>query len=210
MVQTWAGVPDHLVSASALLWIPGERVWKGSPDPLPDLDDQLEQILQANFASGAALFHRALYERAGGFRAGFGIGEDWDLWIRMVRMGGVVVRTNHPTFCYRLTTGSITGGGRHYEGAESVLGAAMREATTDEERGWVSTGIRRQPALQRRARSGIALVDAFDAARAGRRAEARRQAGRALSGTRRVVLLGLAVLVWPEAAVRARDRFSRQ
>ena len=210
MVDTWAGDPDHMVSTTALFWIPGERVWKGSPDPVPAPADQLQQILQANFASGSALFHRALYERAGGFRPDFAVGEDWDLWIRMVRAGGIVVRTNHPTFCYRLTAGSLTSGGRQYVGAELVLEAAVREANSDEERLWARAGLGGQGAVQRRARAGIALVDAFDAARAGRRSEARRHARLALAGARRVAFLGLVVLIWPEGAVRARDRFSRR
>ncbi len=206
MVRTWAGRPEHLVSAFALWWVPGARVWTGSPEPLPAAGDQLRLLLRANFASGSALFARSLYERAGGFRGGFEVGEDWDLWIRMVRSGARVVRTDHPTFCYRLSRRSLTAGGRRYEGAERVLEAAVAEAASDQERRWAEEGLRLQGGVRRRARASMALVDAYEAARAGRRREARRMALRALWGPAPVASRALGVLVAPRTTVALRDR----
>jgi hypothetical protein len=85
----------------------------------------------------------------------------------------------------------------------------VREAASEDETCWARGGLRRQPALQRRIKAGSSLIDAYDAARSGLKVEARQKARQALSGDRKVALRGLAVLVWPDAAVRVRDRLNR-
>jgi hypothetical protein len=60
--------------------------------------------------------------------------------------------------------------------------------------------------VQRRARAGMALVDAYDAARAGDTSGARRTALQTLHGSLPVVVRGAAVMIWPRGAVRSRDR----
>lgn len=205
LVRTWAGNPDHLTCAFALWWVPETSIRRGSPEPLPPPPEQLRRMLQSNFASGSSLFARTLYQKAGGFRGEFGIGEDWDLWIRMLRAGGVVVRADHPTFCYRLATTSITSGARKLEGVEAVLSAAVREAATDEERSWAIAGLHAQSEVKRRVRASLALSDAYDAARTGARGQARRRALHALRGPRSVSLRALALLAAPMTTARARD-----
>jgi hypothetical protein len=156
--------------------------------------------------SGSTLFSRTRYDKAGGFRPGYTIGEDWDLWIRMVRTGATVVRTDHATFLYRQSPTSLTQGGRVYVGAEKVLHAAIEEAGNEDQRQWARRGLAKQAAVQRRAVASMALVDAYDAARAGNTARARAEAWRTRHGPRRVALRGMAVLVWPHGAVTVRDR----
>jgi glycosyltransferase involved in cell wall biosynthesis len=210
LIRTRADMPQAIVCALGMRWMPGKTIWRAQPAPLPAPADQRKGILLGNFGCGSALFGRELYQRAGGFRSGFEIGEDWDLWIRMIRAGGIIVRPDHPTFCYRLTTGSLTGGGRAYKGSELVLQVALNEATSAEEREWAAEGLGRQSAVQRKARAGMALIDAYDAARSGSPAVARQKARQAISGAPGVAIRSLAVLAWPTAAVSVRDRLSRK
>jgi len=206
LIQTRAGVPDTLVFALGMRWIPGTALWNVDPGPLPPPARQLQSILWENFGCGIALFDRGLYDRVGGFRSGFRIGEDWDLWIRMVRAGALVKRSSHPTFLYRMSSSSATGGGRSFGGAEAVLIAAEREATTEEEVRWARDGLRHQPRLQRRSRASGSLDDAYAAARHGDGWTARKLGLRCLPGTPRVAARGLALAAAPSLVVRLRDR----
>jgi len=210
LIRTRNGMPDAIACALGMRWIPGSDMWRGRPAPLPLPAHQLEGILLDNFGCGAALFPKKLYEQAGGFRGGFPIGYDWDLWIRMIRAGGAIVRPSHTTFLYRMSSSSLTQGARDFTGAEAVLVAAEREARSEEEIRWARAGLARQPTTKRRIRAANALVDAYEAARSGSTAEAREKARQSLSGTRSVATRGLAVMVWPQAAVAVRDRLNRR
>jgi glycosyltransferase involved in cell wall biosynthesis len=95
-------LPDHLavleeqhrrhggiVLARAYRWNPGRRVAHRpvpSPRSVPSRNRQATAILDRNFAPCIALFARDSYDRAGGFRP-LRLDEDWDLWMRMVRLG---------------------------------------------------------------------------------------------------------------------------
>ncbi len=206
LIRTRAGLSNTIVAALGMRWVPGNAILRVRPAPLPQPSRQLERILHENFGCGSAIFERDLYQRAGGFRAGFTIGEDWDLWIRMIRAGGTIVRPSHPTFLYRMSPTSLTQGARVFTGAEAVLVAAKREAASEAEARWARDGLRRQSIAQRRSRANSSLIEAYDAARHGDTRAARRHAIQSLSGPIPVAARGLAMAAAPGLGVRLRDR----
>jgi hypothetical protein len=140
------------------------------------------------------MFSRQLYVRAGGFRPPMRVGEDWDLWIRMVRSGAVLVVTDHPTVRYRMKP--------ERDGAFGdrmlVLELARSEATSDGEARAVRSAMR---ALR-------AEGELFEAYRVAKRSpwSARWHGVRSLSGHRRVALRGAAMALAPRQAAARRER----
>lgn len=212
-------LPDHLetmaaactrtpglVTAWELAWMPGHGI---DSDPrrtrrarLPDdPEDQLTALLQRNYVN-FGFFPRELYERAGGFRD-FLVGEDWDLWIRMLRAGGRIVRVSHPTALHRVRPGSLSvDPDRTVEHGIAVLTTAVAESRTPEERTAAERGLR---ALKARKRYYDVLALAGD----GHLWRARLGAIRAPRGGGRRITLGLAAIavaprtsLWIERATR--------
>lgn len=117
--------PDHLaqlerawtdeqviVTACPIAWFAGterpavERVMRQPPP-----DKQYEALLHGNFLFVGSLFSRRLYDRVGGFRNDPPGGiEDWDLWIRMVRVGATVCSPAESTVLYRRHDRAVSGG----------------------------------------------------------------------------------------------------
>ncbi len=195
--------PGTVVTADPLRWMPESKVpltvWS-SRSHLPAPGRQLRQLLQENFLFVGSLFERALYERVGGFRLPFRGTEDWDLWIRMVRAGAVVVRAPKPTVLYRLGRTSISAGSGMRSQEVAVLERAAIEAATTEEHRWAKQSLRRHVAREALARSYLAASD-------HRLRHARRLALSVFSGSEpRYMLRALATLVAPTLASRAHDR----
>ncbi len=69
----------------------------------------LTDLLRLNWVSGAAVFRRDLYERAGGYRdTGLGpdyVFEDWRLWVRMAALGARIANIPQPLMLYRTHSG---------------------------------------------------------------------------------------------------------
>ena len=98
-------LPDHLavclasfeehggiVSAKGVRWVPGQVLGTTPWDalsPVPRPEDQRREILRRNFLLSAVLFSRDAYDEAGGF-VDLRCDEDWDLWIKMIRLGHLV------------------------------------------------------------------------------------------------------------------------
>lgn len=206
--------PDHLetlvslqrahggVSAARFLrWAPGQGVASAPGDlaPLPPADRQLEVLYQGNFVWIATLYERALYDAVGGFRPNLRVGEEWDLYIRMLRRGARIRRADHPTVLYRRQAGSLTWDDAGIGDRVHVLELAQEEASDRSE----LTAIRRG---RRRLDAERALITAYRLASEGRRRHARRTAMRAWRGQRRVAVRGAAMVVAPSFTAARRNR----
>jgi glycosyltransferase involved in cell wall biosynthesis len=185
--------PGDVVMADLLFWVPGEdggRRWSDIYAVPPA--DQLAALYRANFVNSCTLFARSLYDSVGGFRAPLRVGEDWDLWIRMLRRGASIVATDHPTVRYRMKP--MGGGG--FADRRRVLALAAAEATTVQERRAIRGGMRLLDAEAH-------LFAAYDAAPA-RPWRARAEAARALRGSKRVAARGAAMLIAPRRVAQER------
>lgn len=75
---------------------------------------------------GSVMMRRDAYERAGGYRAAFSVGQDWDLWYRLAALGKFQIV---PEILYTasVTPDSISGGARDAQQELAKLSlAAMR------------------------------------------------------------------------------------
>ncbi len=217
-------LPDHLetmaatgerqpglVSARELSWIPGRGIDVASrrarPTAVPSSRAaQLDALLQHNYLN-FPMFTRAMYERAGGFRERFRVGEDWDLWIRMLRDGASVSEASHPTAIHRVRPGSLSIDRRRtVDFGIDVLSAAVEEAASEAEREAAERGLR---ALRARAsyHQALELAERGDAWRARRAAASTLAAGDAGAWKIRAGLAALAVA--PTASVRLERRTRR-
>jgi glycosyltransferase involved in cell wall biosynthesis len=210
-----AWLPDHLevmvatyarhggmITTQELAWVPGVTMRARPPREraVPPEAQQLRAIIDNNFVFAGTLFARADYERAGGYRD-LRNGEDWDLWIRMIRDGVVVHRTDHPTYLYRIRPDSLSYGHRSAETNIEIMQTVVAEAQSDTERRWARTGLRRR-------RAALAVAQAIGCGRAGDRRGARQAATRALAQRSRVIP-ALALLTAPRFASTVRDRRAR-
>ncbi|MEA2236557.1 MAG: hypothetical protein QOC81_1281 [Thermoanaerobaculia bacterium] len=69
---------------------------------------------------GSAMFRRDAYERAGGYRAEFYYGQDWDLWYRLGALG-LFQSIDQPLYVARVTPDSISGSSRNAQHALAEL-----------------------------------------------------------------------------------------
>jgi hypothetical protein len=210
-------LPDHLetmiaayerapgvVSAQELSWIPGRgidlagrRLRKGVP---AGHDAQLSALLRRNYIN-FPLFTRTMYETSGGFRAQFWVGEDWDLWIRMLRTGASVTETPHPTALHRVRPGSLSVDARRtVESAISVLTTAVAESCSEPERAAAERGLRNLRARKR-------YYDALALAHEGHPSRARRLAAKGVrSGDWKVSAALTALTVAPSLSMRLEQK----
>jgi|HubBroStandDraft_6_1064221.scaffolds.fasta_scaffold00033_48 glycosyltransferase involved in cell wall biosynthesis len=212
-------LPDHLGSlaslqtrcggiacADALRWHPGEGV-RGATQrdhfPIPAPDDQVLDILRHNFVSIGALFPRAAYDDAGGFRDGVSGAEDWDLWIRMIRAGVRVHGVAAPTLLYRVESTGLSHRTDIYDTYSRVLERAVQEAGNDQQREVAAATL----SWMRHRR---ALAAAYVHARAGRPWKARGAALACLPGSPRFILEAALILASPSLAVRIGDAARRR
>jgi glycosyltransferase involved in cell wall biosynthesis len=164
--QEWDWIPERGIDA--------ER--RRRPSPIPtDPTEQLLWVLHANWITNP-LFSRALYEQVGGFREEFFWGEDWDLWIRMVRAGAWITGTDHPTLLRRVRNDSLTADkARNAKLAAAVLARAVAESQSPIER---EAAERALGVMQAREH----YYDARALAQRGHPWRARREAARGLVG----------------------------
>ena len=205
-------LPDHLETlmsihhdpldvalARFLRWAPGEGLGSAPADlvPLPSPQRQLAAIYLGNYAWIASMFSRSLYDDVGGFRITLRVGEDWDLYIRMLRRGARLRRADHPTALYRRRAGSLTWDDSGIVDRLRVLELALDEARGQAERRAVQRGLGRL-------RAERALVRAYQLAGEGRVGAARRAALGAFRGQRRVAVRGAAMALAPRSTARRR------
>jgi glycosyltransferase involved in cell wall biosynthesis len=80
--------------------------------PIAMLDSSAPHGIAAGPAHhGSAMFRRDAYERAGGYRAAFYYGQDWDLWYRLGALG-LFQNIDEPLYVARITPDSISGSAR--------------------------------------------------------------------------------------------------
>jgi glycosyl transferase family 2 len=198
MVAAYQRAPG-LVTAREFAWIRGRGIdlarRRAKPRIPIDPKDQLVALLQHNYVS-FGFFPRALYERVGGFRS-FLVGEDWDLWIRMVRTGARVTEASHPTALHRVRPGSLSVDPAHnVEHGIAVLTAAVAEAGAPWERAAAQRGLRTLWARKR-------YYDGYALASDGHPWRARLTAVRGPHGGGPKLTLGLAAMaVAPRTAVQ--------
>jgi glycosyltransferase involved in cell wall biosynthesis len=207
MVTAYERAPG-LVSAQEYSWMPGrgihlERRSTRNQPVAADREQQLAALLQRNYVN-FPLFSRTMYERAGGFREQFLVGEDWDLWIRMLRTGAAITQTSHPTALHRERPRSLSADlGANVEFGIAVLNAARTEARSELEREAADRGLRELHARKR-------YYDAYALALDGHPWRPRLVAARAPKGGRLRVGQGLAAMALaPRALIRV-DRATRR
>lgn len=127
----------HLLTPSGIN--PGRVLLR---DPLPSASRQPGSILANNIAGIFAVFPRDMIAEVGYFDESLDYCEDWDLWLRAVRLGWRIVRQDHPTALYRWTGQSAsTQREKMYAGEDAVLLKALKDPAmglTKEERDYVS------------------------------------------------------------------------
>jgi glycosyltransferase involved in cell wall biosynthesis len=200
MSSSYARSPG-LVSADALRWVPSEGISKRryrQLAPIPPPETQRLEILRRNFVFTGVLFSMERYEAAGGFNERLRAAEDWDLWIRMVRGGDVVTGTASPSVLYRLSRTSLSADDRTLAAEIEMLTGVLADAGSNAERRALNQTMSR---LQCRHHLELAYRNARDKELPA----ARREALRALRGTRLVALRAAAMCIAPGLGLRFRD-----
>jgi glycosyltransferase involved in cell wall biosynthesis len=207
-----AWLPDHLetllvayrntpgvIVARELLWIRGSRLApaEGPERDVPVPRHQLRRLLRSDYLPIGTLFARADLLRAGGFREV--MPEDWDLWIRMIRLGVVVTGANHPTYVYRIHHSSSSFGEKYARYNVETLERALAEATSEAERRAARRGL-----TAARAREQLTL--AYRTATDGDHRAARTHALRAWRGGPKVAARAAFIVAAPRVGSRIHDR----
>jgi len=127
------------------LWI--TRLTGAAQEPARVLDLALPGALtDGPTHHGSVMFRRAAYERAGGYRAAFYYGQDFDLWLRLAEIGkfhGIA----EALYTARITPDSISGSAR---ARQEELGRLSRAALDARQRGESEAGILERAAAVRR------------------------------------------------------------
>jgi GT2 family glycosyltransferase len=202
MSRTYARRPG-LITADAHRWVPGLGIEASTYRhlcPIPPVHRQRLTLLDHNFVFIGTLFSRDDYLRAGGFRSS--LAEDWDLWIRMSRVGVPIVGVDHPTVLYRVhAAGASLALSRLVAGQQQTAELAMEEALDAGERQVANRTIERLKAARH-------LLASYEAARAGSPGRARRHARAAVIPQPRTAFKALAMMTAPAAFMRLRDLLS--
>jgi glycosyltransferase involved in cell wall biosynthesis len=129
--------PGTVVTPTALLWTPGQRVVPMSDEwniALPDPTNQLAALAGSNIITGMSMYTRSDYEQFGPYRDESFV-EDWDLWIRMALGGVRFVRPSVPTLLYRWGHANVSSDRSAVKDADALLiarhEAALRAALGD-------------------------------------------------------------------------------
>lgn len=76
---------------------------------------------------GSAMFRRAAYDRAGGYRAEFRVAQDLDLWIRIARDGGKFAIASDALYDATVEPRSISGSARAAQVRLTEIAVALRD-----------------------------------------------------------------------------------
>ncbi len=206
-----AWLPDHLetllttyrsspgiVAAREVLWIRGSgtALADGRARVVPSARRQLRRILRSNFVPIATLFARADLARAGGFRDV--TPEDWDLWIRMVRVGVHVVRAGHATYLYQVREQSVSFGDKLAASNAELLAQVVGEVASPSERRIACRSLAR-------ATAELQLMLAYRAGATDDARGARHHARRALRGRRRTIVRAVFMMLAPRKGSRVHE-----
>jgi glycosyltransferase involved in cell wall biosynthesis len=99
----------------------------GTAGPTAILDSSREWgVIDGPTHHGSVMMRRDAYQSAGGYRAAFAAGQDWDLWYRLAALGKFQIEPE-TLYTARITPDSISGGSRTAQQALATLSlAAMR------------------------------------------------------------------------------------
>lgn len=75
---------------------------------LPNIASGLRDFIYGNPLPAVSLFRRADWEAIGGYTEGTRWGEDWELWLRILALGGSVSLIDEPLYEYRQHPGQTT------------------------------------------------------------------------------------------------------
>ena len=126
-----AAMAEHpeivLLGSSAILVDTAGRKTGSVRPPLLDRDIRRLQQTSAALIASTTMFRAEAFRRAGSYREGLNISEDFDLWLRMSEVGEVA---NLPDtlICYRVHPGSITARQPVRMAIASIAVAAAAEA----------------------------------------------------------------------------------
>jgi GT2 family glycosyltransferase len=202
MFRTYARRPG-LITADAHRWVPGLGIEASTYRhlcPIPPVHRQRLTLLDHNFVFIGTLFSRDDYLRAGGFRSS-SLTADWDLWIRMSRVGVPIVGVDHPTVLYRVHAGGSFALSRLVAEQQQTAELAMEEALDAGERQVANRTIERLKAARH-------LLASYEAVRSGSPGRARHYARRAVIPHARTAFKALAMMTAPEAFMGLRDLLS--
>ena len=135
-----------VITADTLWWAPSRQLSMVSGrrrKRVPPPERQRLGILDHNFVHPISLFSRADYERAGGF-SDLRKGEDWDLWMHMIRCGAAVMMAPSPTALYRIHGASASAGRGDLAVNVETLPRYLDQLAPDEQRVLRRTIRRRQ------------------------------------------------------------------
>jgi glycosyltransferase involved in cell wall biosynthesis len=190
--------PGTIISPKAVAWHPGRVqpvAWDVPFQPPPRRLD-LDTMLIMNFVFAGSLFERAAFERAGGTYRFDGC-EDWDLWLRMLKIGCRVHPAVAPSVLYRVGAGSLSADDRLLPTEVRVLENFIEE-TADEH----LVAVARRSLRHRRSR--LALREAYRLAEASNGRAARAAGLKALGGPRPVAIRGLGMAIAPRTVAARR------
>lgn len=112
-------------------------------EPVDILDlNERHGVIDGPTSHGSVMFRRDAYERAGGYRAAFYYGQDWDLWYRLAAVGKFQILPE-VLYTMRVSPDAISMTAR---GPQSALARLSREALTAR-----SAGQSEEPILARAA-----------------------------------------------------------
>jgi len=140
-----------LISPAALIWYPDGSTrpfhrWLGLR--VPRGRRQLPALLQHNFVFVGSLVPRSDLQAVGGFREP-NVGEDWDLWIRLLARGLRVTQLHEPTVRYR----------RHGANTTNSRARMIPSIVDVLERAEAELGARYEPAVRRSIRRHLAELE---------------------------------------------------
>ncbi len=105
LLQDGVGLLDQNESLVAVYGDCREFGMRNGRRVTPELDFDL--LLQSNFIDACSLIRKSAVIDQGGYDVGLSAWEDWDLWIRFVRSGWEIARTDRLTFDYRVRPSSM-------------------------------------------------------------------------------------------------------
>jgi glycosyltransferase involved in cell wall biosynthesis len=112
------------------LWIARGTGKSSRPIDVRDLS-QRYCVIDGPTSHPSAMFPRDAYERAGGYRAAFYYGQDWDLWYRLLDLGKFQM-IEEVLYTARVTPGSISASAKT---AQEELAAIVHESVRTRARG---------------------------------------------------------------------------
>jgi glycosyltransferase involved in cell wall biosynthesis len=117
----------------ALQWFADGRVVSVPPPDLPTAH-QLHWIIRRNTLGMHAVMPRWVFDEVGGFHTGVEGAEDWDIWIRVARIGVPLRRVGRTTFLKRHHEGNLSGRAGYVAAASSRMLDRLDASLTDSER----------------------------------------------------------------------------